>query len=301
MRAVHDLLAANDIDSALEFFTREFALNAELAAFASRKASVAIWNGIVMGGGAGVSCYCNVRVCTERTTFAMPECAIGLWPDVGAAWFLHRDVGHAFATYLSLTGARVRGYECKIVGLATHYVELSHWERNVAHKVEALGEGCRAEDVAATVSALESRAPGDFAASYGASDEGRCAIEDVFGNDRRKTVEDILREIDVRRSTARNDGERGFWSEASTSMRKASPTSLAVSLELMRRARGQSLEWSLATDNVLIRKFLVGDDFKRGVDAMLIKKTGAPPTEGWSPTSARVVDDYFAGAPESKL
>lgn len=300
VRAIHALLIAGELARATEFFTREFALNAELAAFAETKPTIALWNGVVMGGGAGVSCYCKIRIATERTVFAMPECAIGLWPDVGAGWFLHRDVGHAFAVYLSLTGARVRGHEAKIVGLATHYVELEKWEREVQEKIEVLGVTCDAAAVADVVRRAESAAL-TTDVSYAVSDAGRAAIEDVFGDDQLKSVDDILRAIDARETNARSDVERAFWAESSAAVRRGSPTSLAVSLELMRRARGQSLEWCLSTDNVLIRKFLAGEDFKRGVDAMLIAKTGVPPARGWSSASPRVVDDYFSGAPESKL
>ena len=300
VRAIHALLIAGELARATEFFTREFMLNAELAAFAETKPTVALWNGVVMGGGAGVSCYCKIRVATERTVFAMPECAIGLWPDVGAGWFLHRDVGHAFAVYLSLTGARVRGIEAKIVGLATHYIELETWERDVQGEIEVLGDACDPRDVADVIRRRESTVDAT-AVSYAVSDEGREAIEDVFGDDQLKSVNDILCAIDAREANAESDVERAFWNASSAAMRKGSPTSLAVSLELMRRARGQSLEWCLGTDNVLIRKFLAGEDFRRGVDAMLIKKTGVPPANGWAAASPRVVEEYFSGAPDSKL
>ena len=90
VRAVREMLLRGDSSRAIAFFAREFALNGRLARL--RKPSCAVWNGVVMGGGAGLSCYADVRVATERTVFAMPECAIGLYPDVGAGWFFKRAV-----------------------------------------------------------------------------------------------------------------------------------------------------------------------------------------------------------------
>jgi enoyl-CoA hydratase/carnithine racemase len=127
VRAVREMVVRGDVDGAIAFFNREFALNAALHAL--RKPSACVWNGVVMGGGAGLSCYCPVRVATDATVFAMPECAIGLYPDVGAGWFLNALCGHAYATCLSLTGARVRGIDCKRIGLATHYVTMEVWDR----------------------------------------------------------------------------------------------------------------------------------------------------------------------------
>jgi enoyl-CoA hydratase len=286
VRAVREMLLRGESARAIAFFTREFALNGRLARLC--KPSCAVWNGVVMGGGAGLSCYADVRVATEHAVFAMPECAIGLYPDVGAGWFLNALCGHATATYLSLTGARVRGAACKTIGLATHYVRLETWERDVAARVEALPVGASASDLAAC-------AGSDAAGTYLTSSRGREAVEEVFGNDS-MSLNDIVVEIRRRIERATSEDERAFFVEAAASVVKSSPTSLEVSLELMRRARGKSLDWVLAIDNALIGKFILAEDFSRGVEAVLVSKTGVPPPGGWTP--ARPVADYFRDVPK---
>ncbi|CAI9765081.1 unnamed protein product [Fraxinus pennsylvanica] len=101
------------------FFRREYILNYVMATYS--KPQVSILNGIVMGGGAGVSIHGRFRVATENSLFAMPETALGLFPDVGASYFLSRLPGF-FGEYVGLTGARLDGAEMLACGLATHLV-----------------------------------------------------------------------------------------------------------------------------------------------------------------------------------
>ena len=104
---------------------------------------LAVWDGLVMGGGVGISRMGQLRLATERTVFAMPECAIGLIPDVGAAHFLPLLPGQ-LGLCLGLTGHRVGGWECCRLGLATHYVRQdmarlgSHWSL-VRHHCALIG------------------------------------------------------------------------------------------------------------------------------------------------------------------
>src|SRR3546814_7607534 len=78
-------------------------------------------DGITMGGGVGISQPAKYRIATENTRFAMPETAIGLFPDVGGGWYLSRLPGRT-GQFLALTGARMDGAECRYLGLATHYI-----------------------------------------------------------------------------------------------------------------------------------------------------------------------------------
>ncbi|ONI22131.1 hypothetical protein PRUPE_2G109100 [Prunus persica] len=101
------------------FFQKEFTLNYLLATYS--KPQVSILNGIVMGGGAGASIHGRFRVATENSVFAMPETALGLFPDVGASYYLSRLPGF-FGEYVGLTGTRLDGAEMLVCGLATHFV-----------------------------------------------------------------------------------------------------------------------------------------------------------------------------------
>jgi len=110
---------AGDGAEARAFFHEEYRLNHLLFTYA--KPTIAFMDGITMGGGVGISQPCKYRVATENTRFAMPETAIGLFPDVGGGWYLPRLPGRA-GQFLALTGARLDGAECLALGLATHYV-----------------------------------------------------------------------------------------------------------------------------------------------------------------------------------
>src|SRR5687768_14887867 len=110
---------AGDGAEARAFFHEEYRLNHLLFTYA--KPTVAFMDGITMGGGVGISQPCRWRVATENTRFAMPETAIGLFPDVGGGWYLPRLPGRT-GQYLALTGARLDGAECRLLGLATHYI-----------------------------------------------------------------------------------------------------------------------------------------------------------------------------------
>jgi enoyl-CoA hydratase len=108
-----------DAEDAKHFFFAEYRLNHLL--FTYPKPTIAIMDGITMGGGVGISLPCKFRIATENTRFAMPETSIGLFPDVGGGWYLPRLPGRV-GEFMALTGARLDGAECNYLGLATHYV-----------------------------------------------------------------------------------------------------------------------------------------------------------------------------------
>ncbi|OEL16471.1 3-hydroxyisobutyryl-CoA hydrolase 1 [Dichanthelium oligosanthes] len=143
-----------------DFFRNEFLLNYIIATYS--KPQVSLLAGIVMGGGAGVSLHGRFRVATENTVFAMPETALGLFPDIGASYFLSRLPGFygclfrssLFREYVALAGARLDGVEMLACGLATHFVELNvdlytlffvgASSHTVILKIQFLLQGCRA-------------------------------------------------------------------------------------------------------------------------------------------------------------
>ncbi|XP_028794471.1 probable 3-hydroxyisobutyryl-CoA hydrolase 2 [Neltuma alba] len=103
------------------FYKKLLTLDHFIATYKKPVMKVSLVNGVVMGGGAGLSMNTNFRVVTERTVFAMREASIGLFPDVGASYFLSRLPGY-FGEYLGLTGRRLNGAEMVKCGLATHFV-----------------------------------------------------------------------------------------------------------------------------------------------------------------------------------
>src|SRR5246500_4509014 len=119
IRMIAESGAADGV-AAKRFFHAEYRMNHLL--FVYPKPTVVFMDGIVMGGGVGISAPAKVRIATERTTYAMPETGIGLFPDVGGGWFLPRMPDH-IGMWLALTGARIKAADCKLAGVATHYVD----------------------------------------------------------------------------------------------------------------------------------------------------------------------------------
>jgi enoyl-CoA hydratase len=124
LRALYDLGRCGRYEEALAFFRAEYALNTRIKHY--RKPYVALIDGIVMGGGVGISVHGSHRVAGDRFTFAMPEVGIGFFPDIGATWFLPRLPGKV-GTYCALTGERLDAADAVSAGIATHRVASSRF------------------------------------------------------------------------------------------------------------------------------------------------------------------------------
>ena len=160
---------STDGSEAAAFFHSEYRLNELL--FSYPKPTVAVMDGITMGGGVGISLPCTYRVATENTRFAMPETSIGLFPDVGGGWYLSRLPGRV-GQFMVLTGARLDGAECHYLGLATHYVAQASLEELI-ERITNMPERLAGVLGAASVSVPEARIAANQAlvARHFASDE----------------------------------------------------------------------------------------------------------------------------------
>ena len=269
------------------FFAREYRLNHLIATYA--KPYVALLDGITMGGGVGLALHAPFRVATERTLLAMPEAAIGFFPDVGASFFLPRLDGELGA-YLALTGARVAGAHALLAGLATHYLHssaLADAEARLAELRFADGASlaARCAVVDATLEEFVSGLPAGAAAANPLAGATRAAIDRCFAHD---TVEPILAAL------LREDTEWAASTKAAIEAR--SPTSVRVALRQVRLGRGWDIATAFQREHLLALKFMAHPDFVAGVRATLTK--GAPPAQ-WAPatladTPESVVDEFFA-------
>ena len=111
-------LSTNVSDLKKNFLFKEYTLNYAISQFS--KPYLSIWDGIVMGGGVGLSIYGSARIANEKSKFAMPETAIGFFPDVGGSYFLSR-ISKGVGLYLGLTGQIINAREMMAFGLATHF------------------------------------------------------------------------------------------------------------------------------------------------------------------------------------
>ncbi|WP_031000401.1 enoyl-CoA hydratase/isomerase family protein [Streptomyces sp. NRRL F-5630] len=260
IRAVYEAARDGDGREAADFWRDEYRLNARVPRYPVPY--VAVMDGIVMGGGIGVSAHGSVRIVTERTKAAMPETGIGFVPDVGGTWLLSRAPGH-LGTRQALTGTVAGPGDALRLGLADHYVPSSA----LPELLEALG----------TLPADE--AVGRYAAEAppAALDRDRGWIDACYAAD---TVEEIVERLRAR-------PEEAAHADAAT-LAGRSPTSLKVTLEALRRVRAlATLEEALDQEYRVSLACLATPDLVEGIRAQVVDKDRDP---HWNPASLAEVD-----------
>jgi enoyl-CoA hydratase len=276
IRMIAESGAGDGVD-ARAFFLAEYRLNDLL--FHYPKPVTAVVDGIVMGGGVGISEPADVRIATERTTYAMPETGIGLYPEVGAGWFLPRLPGQT-GTWIGLTGARLKAADTVALGLHSHFVPSEGVE---ALKADLLAEPADPEAVAARHAKDAGPAP---LAPH------REAVDRLFAFD---TVEEIFAALEA-------DGSDWALAQLAT-MKTKSPTSLKVTLRHIREgAKAASFSANMAVEYALSGRIGSTHDFQEGVRAVIVDKDNAPQ---WSPADLSGVQDatldaLFAPLPETE-
>lgn len=240
----------------VDFWREEYRMNARLARLA--KPYITFMDGIVMGGGVGVSVYGSHRIVTERTRFAMPETGIGFFPDVGASWFLTRGKGE-LGTYAALTGEQLAAGDVIAFGLADSHVPSEHLPA-LTEKLSGLPASSSHADVSAAIAAFtEAPPPGEIAGQ-------RVLIDRLFAFD---TVEAIFAALE-------RDGS-DFAARALGILRTKSPLSLKVTLRLLRLGRREtSLEACLEREFAATAAVLRSHDFYEGVRAAVVDKDRNP-------------------------
>ena len=266
VRALYDLGRAGLFYEALGYFREEYALNTHIKSY--RKPYVALIDGIVMGGGVGISVHGSHRVAGDKFAFAMPEVGIGFFPDVGATWFLPRLPGR-LGTYCALTGERLDGADAVVAGIATHRVPSAQFP----NLIESL---CDADPVEESLAAC-AQSP-----ARGAAAARRNAITAWFEADQ---VEEILGALDA--EGAMQGPNAAFAAETAALMRTKSPTSLKLALAQMRRGATLDFAECMRTEFRIVSRVVRGHDFYEGVRAVIIDKDQAP---HWQPASLAAVD-----------
>ena len=282
IRALHDLGRAGRQAEALAFWRDEYALNAFIKRYP--KPYVALIDGIVMGGGVGVSIHGSHRVAGEKFVFAMPEVGIGFFPDVGATFLLPRLPGE-IGTYLALTGGRIGSADAIATGIATHQVPSARF----AAVLDALCGAQPPDAVLAAFAAAAFAAPA-FAAPAFAAPQGnspvtarRVAIGRMFAGAR---VDAMLDRLD---REARAGGPDAAWAQATaTTLRGKSPTSLKIALAQMRRGPHWSFSECMKAEFRIVSRIVYGHDFYEGIRAVIIDKDNRP---SWRPALLADVDD----------
>jgi enoyl-CoA hydratase len=275
IRALYDLGRAGRYADMMPFWREEYALNAQIKRYP--KPYIALIDGIVMGGGVGLSVHGSHRVAGDRYMFAMPEVGIGFFPDVGATWFLPRQPGELGA-YYALTGNRLNAADGVYATTATHRVASSR----IPELRDAL---CGTVSVDALLAAFSDR-PGT-----GSVTSHRAAIDRLFAGDR---VETILAAIE---SEARSGGaDADFAATSAATIRTKSPTSLKIALAQVRAGRSLAFDACMQMEFRIVSRIIHGEDFYEGVRAVIVDKDNAP---RWRPATldevtTADVERYFA-------
>ena len=278
----HDGVAPPQL--AQEFFYEEYILNHQI--HTCKKPYVALIDRVCMGGGVGLSVHGTFRIATERTLVGMPETTIGLFPDVGGAWFLSRLPGEMGA-YLALTGQPVHAGDCLSLGIATHLVasdSLGNLERDIF--------GLDPEN-------MQYGIIDDLLNNYSIAPEEtpvmnlKPQIDKCFAEDNVEQIIENLKKLDNK-----------FSHQSLELLANKSPTSLKVTLEQIRRGK-KAIDFgeTMTMEYRMSQHFVKGKDFPEGVRALLIDKDHQPI---WDPKTLENVSDddvmeYFKLVPWREL
>lgn len=236
------------------FFREEYQLNWVTSRLVTPY--IAFMNGITMGGGAGLALHGQHKVATQKTLFAMPETAIGFFPDVGASNFLTR-LPHNIGMYLALTGDRVKGGDLIHLGLANHFMfthDYPHLYNRMADDHHSI------QQVAKIVN--ETAIDSDELPKLSLQPHIEC-IERCFGQ---PTVPQIIEAL----KQETKDVE--FAQKTLALLDRMSPLSLRVTHEQMTRGSRMDLDECLEMEFDIARNMMDNADFYTGVESVLIKK-----------------------------
>ncbi|CCD68384.1 3-hydroxyisobutyryl-CoA hydrolase, mitochondrial [Caenorhabditis elegans] len=280
VRSFKDSESGKECTMHKDFFREEYILNHLIGTL--NKQYVCLIDGIVMGGGCGLSVNGRFRVATEKTMLAMPETALGLFPDVGGSYFLSRLKGN-LGMYLALTGYRLLGADAFHAGLATHFVESSELAKLEKELVNI--KDVTENSVDEVIRSFEPKKIPEFSLS-----KNLAQIRDSF---KAKSVEEILASLE-------KDGSDWAKKQAAT-LGKMSPTSLKVTHRQITEGSKMSYAKIFTMEYRLTQRFLADKDFHEGCRAILVDKDRKPK---WNPATLAdvkdsVVDNYFSPLPNN--
>lgn len=249
------------LEAAASFFDVEYALNRMI--FHYPKPTIAIMDGIVMGGGYGIAGHCRFRVATDRTVFAMPEVGIGFFPDVGSLYHLLSAPGF-LGHYLALTGESINGSVMLQAGLANSYIN----SIKINNLIDKINKSNKVIDAF-----LNNCDPLPKSAFWKASGQ---EVSDTFAQER---IQDITKAL---RSSSSE-----FAKCTLQALMQKSPTSISLTAEYLRRAKGWSFDRIIETDYRLAQSFIANSDMVEGIRAQVIDKDRQP---RWNPKTFEAIE-----------
>ena len=264
LKALNELNQQEATEEVREFYRAAYSHVWALENFI--RPNVPLMNGLVFGGGIGITLFGTHRVAGEGYSFAMPQVGIGFLPDIGATYFLPRLLGWT-GIYLALTGRSIGPADAYRLGLVTHTIPSAHFSvikdaLSDNHPIDRLLDGLHRDPGAGELVPLTPIIDRIFSAS---------------------SVEAILERLDA------EEGEEEAWAtETAAELRKKSPTSLKIAFAQMKRGKQLNIADALRLEFRLASHLVGTHDFREGIDAKIAGKGRAPV---WQPASLEEVDD----------
>jgi len=279
LKTLHEWIEQGALDTIRAFYRAAYTHCWMLEKFI--RPNVPLINGLLLGGGIGITLYGTHCVAGEGYKAAMPQVGIGFLPDIGGTYFLSRLDNHT-GLYLALTGRAIGPADAYRLRLISHYIPSAHFHVikdavSDNHPIDRLLDGLH-------------RDPGE-----GELARLTPAIHRIFGS---SSVEEILDRLDA------EQGQDEAWAKATAAeIRKKSPTSLKVAFAQMRRGKTLSLADALRLEFGLASQLIARPDYGRGIKSRIVGKGSEP---SWHPATLSEVDDaeiesLFAKAPDGEL
>ncbi|OLO29001.1 hypothetical protein BTR23_16635 [Alkalihalophilus pseudofirmus] len=267
MRALYDLRDSNVLSLAREFFSKEYSMDIMIHGYP--KPVLVNMNGIVMGGGVGISVGASHRIVTEKTKWAMPEMNIGFYPDVGASYFLNQMPGYT-GRYLALTSGIIKAADVLYAGAADIYLNSEDWESLTSDIASTDWSTTLVEEKLTTILHKYNQ-PIDVEHSSLANNQEK--INQHFSHN---TMEEIVASLETE---VKNGDE---WAKETLDiLLSKSPTSLKVTLRQLQQGENQSIVDCFKMEFILGMNFMSLPDFYEGVRAVLVDKDRSPK---WNPS-----------------
>ncbi len=285
LRSLHEFGKQGCFDKVLQFFREEFRLIHTIKTFP--KPYISLMDGIVMGGGFGLSAHGSYRIAGDRYAFAMPEVSIGFFPDVGATYVLPRLPKH-FGKYIALTGEKIGAWDALDSGLLTHVSQTLHMN-------DIIAEISVGKDIGYVLNRY-SNVSRPFQQSENLLQSKNCADMDFcFGQ---STLLEVMAKLDACASSG-----SGLAKKTADIMRSKSPTSMAIVHEQMERGRYLSFNDALKLEFCIVSRIIHSFDFFEGIRAAIIDKDQKP---AWTPSriediSRADIKGYFHLSPHNEL
>lgn len=275
IRSLYDAGKNGDMLAMQAFFRDEYQMILRIHTYP--KPWISFINGITMGGGAGISLHSRHRVATETLRFAMPECNIGFFPDVGGSYFLSRCPGE-LGTYLGLSGANISAADALYCGLVDHCIAAENYEATKKKLLSAdLRETRNANKMIADILKQQS-----------------ISSENSFLAEKRELIDKHFQGDSIIRIIRNLEQDASSWcQELAFHLQQKSPLSLKVTLEQLRRGKTLNLDKCLKMEYTLAQHFAAGKDFYEGVRAQIIDKDKTP---RWQPSTLAAVSDEMVSA-----